>query len=206
MRNPMAKHGQAACRAALMIAAALMLAALLPAWALADEVTYTDTDKKNLDNPDNTYVIKGDGVEDVNGNYFTVPDNKSSESEPIVIILDNVNRSQAGKSPDGSFIKIGKGNYVIVKLRGANRIVAGEDKQVGSNDGMAGIHVSAGSTVKVTSEAGDGLTDGSLEVHGGGVDRHAGQLGQPSQHASRPGQPGPGSSQHASQPGKHVRR
>ncbi len=129
---------------------------------------YKDTDKKTFDDPGTTYIIHGQGSLKKDGNYFTVKSNKSSEGNPIVIILDNVNRSQEGKSPDKSFITIESGNYVIIKLRGNNYIKAGEDKQVGSNDGMAGIHVSDGSTVKVTSENGDGSTSGSLEVYGGG--------------------------------------
>ena len=85
-----------------------------------------------------------------------------------MIILDNVNRSQDGESPDSSFLTINSGNYVIVKLRGKNYIAAGEDGGLLSKKGKAGIHVSDGSTVKVTSENGDGSTDGTLEVHGGG--------------------------------------
>ena len=135
----------------------------------AASTTYNDDDKKDLDDPNTVYTLKGSGSCKKDGNYFTVPSDKSSESDPIVIILDNVNRSQDGKSPDSSFITIKSGNYVIVKLRGTNYIQAGEDKQAfSSNDGMAGIHVSKGATVKVTSEEGDGSTSGSLEVHGGG--------------------------------------
>ena len=156
----------------LGILVALALSLLLPAYALASEVVYQDTDKKDLDNPDNTYVIRGNGPgEDqrkTDGNYFTVPKDKSSADKPITIILDNVNRSQSGKSPDSSFITIKSGNYVIIKLRGSNYIQAGEDSQLGSNDGMAAIHVSKGATVKVTSEAGDGSTEGALEARGAG--------------------------------------
>ena len=136
--------------------------------AFASETTYDDDSKKNLDDTDVTYRIVGGGKERVNGNYFTVPKNKSSESEPIVIILDNVNRSQVDKSPDKSFITIEEGNYVIIKLRGKNIIRAGENKQLGSNDGMSALHVAKGSTMKVTSEEGDGSESGSLEAYGGG--------------------------------------
>jgi len=77
---------------------------------MAGETKYDDDSKKNLDDPNVTYTIVGSGKERVNGNYFTVPKNKSSESEPIVIILDNVNCSQVDKSPDKSFITIEEGN------------------------------------------------------------------------------------------------
>ena len=96
-----------------------------PLPVMASETTYDDDSKKNLDDPDVTYRIVGNGEKHVNGNYFTVPKDKSSESNPIVIILDNVYRSQIDKSPDNSFITIEKGNYVIVKLRGKNIIQAG---------------------------------------------------------------------------------
>ena len=57
---------------------------------------------------------------------------------------------------------------MIVKLRGTNTIVGGEEEGVGSNDGTAGIHVSQGATLKVTSEQGDGSTEGSFTAKGGG--------------------------------------
>ncbi len=159
-------------RMLLSILVVLSLGLLMPSRALAGEVVYDDTEKKDLDNPDNTYVIRGDGPgEDqrkTDGDYFTVPKDKSSADRPITIILDNVNRSQSGKSPDSSFITIKSGNYVVIKLRGSSYIQAGEDSQLGSNDGMAAIHVSKGATVKVTSEAGDGSTEGTLEARGAG--------------------------------------
>ncbi|MBR3327906.1 MAG: hypothetical protein IKG22_11355 [Atopobiaceae bacterium] len=97
-----------------------------------------------------------------------MPGNKSSEENPLVIILDNVNRTQEGCSPTNSFVTIAANNYVIVKLRGTNTIVGGEEEGVGSNDGTAGIHVSQGATLKVTSEQGDGSTEGSITAKGGG--------------------------------------
>ncbi len=143
----------------------------------AGTTVYNDGEKQTLNNPDTTYIIQGngqngaglDGNED--GDYFTVPENSSSEGRPITIILDNVNRSQEGKSPDSSFLTIESGNYVIVKLRGTNYIKAGKDEQFFSvsDDGMAAIHVSPGSTVKVTSENGDGSTEGTLTAIGGGA-------------------------------------
>lgn len=146
----------------------LLAVCVLEGEALAGEKVFADTEKQSLDDPGTTYVLRGSGSLQTDGDYFTVPSGKSSEDRPIVIILDNVNRSQEGKSPDKSFITIDKDNYVIVKLRGNNVIKAGEDAQIGSNDGMAAIHVSSGSTLKVTSEEGDGSTSGSLEARGGG--------------------------------------
>ncbi len=134
----------------------------------ASTTVFQDDACATLNDPDTTYVLQGGGSCREDGNYFTVSSGASSAAKPLTIILDNVNRSQDGKSPNYSFITIESGNYVIIKLKGQNYIRAGEDKQIGSNDGMAGIHVANGSTVKVTSVEGDGSLSGSLEVHGGG--------------------------------------
>lgn len=95
---------------------------------LADgTVQYDDDDKAELKDPNTTYIIKGSGTLHKDGNYFTVPADVSSSDHPLTIILDNVNRSQSGKSPDSSYITIQSGNYVVIKLRGSNYIEAGAD-------------------------------------------------------------------------------
>ena len=99
---------------------------LMGGTAQAGEVVYRDDEKHDLNDPGTTYIIRGDGTQHKSGNYFSVPANCSSEENPIVIILENVNRTQADCSPGGSFINIWSGNYVIVKLCGENTVVAGE--------------------------------------------------------------------------------
>ncbi|MBR3234659.1 MAG: Ig-like domain repeat protein [Atopobiaceae bacterium] len=172
----MAKRKGLTCRALGMALLLLMTAiCAVPQLAFAGTVTYSDDASATLDDPGTTYILLGDGSEHKNSNYFTVPSDKSSEANPIVVILDNVNRSQEGEDPDSSFLTIDSGNYVIIKLRGNNIIKAGTDDHIiDSDDGMAGIHVSTDSTVKVTSEEGDGSTEGSLDVHGGGGDKYGG--------------------------------
>ena len=141
---------------------------LMGGTAQAGEVVYRDDEKHDLNDPGTTYIIRCDGTQHKSGNYFSVPANCSSEENPIVIILENVNRTQADCSPGGSFINIWSGNYVIVKLRGENTVVAGEQSEAGSNDGMAVINVPEGSTMKLTSDSGDGSTEGKLTATGGG--------------------------------------
>ncbi|MBP3884400.1 MAG: hypothetical protein J6D54_05620 [Olsenella sp.] len=147
---------------------ALIAATLLCGTAVAGEVECADDERKDLSDHSTTYVIRGDGSEHKSGNYFYVPKDSSSAENPLTIVLADVNRSQAGCDPSHSFITIAEGNYVIVRLRGTNTIVGGEQEGVGSNDGMAGIHVSQGAILKVTSDEGDGSTEGSLTAQGGG--------------------------------------
>lgn len=139
----------------------------------ASVVRIRDDDKVNLDTPGTQYELFGSGERVKDGNFFTVPDNRSNEGSPIIIVLDNVNRTQSGKSPDNAFINIKPGNYVIIKLRGNNYIESGQN----GTSGKAGIHVSAGSTVKVTSEEGDGSTAGTLDIYGGGKKYGAAGIG-----------------------------
>lgn len=137
--------------------------------ALAQTVTYEDTDtKKELSNPSDTYVIQGDGKAHKGDNHFTVPAGKSSEHSPIRITLKNVNYSQYDEDPSYAFITIEEGNYVIISLDGNNTIIGGENEQVGDNNGMAAINVDEGSTLKITSISGDGSTNGKLVAKGGG--------------------------------------
>ena len=135
----------------------------------ASTKTYKDSDSAELSDPSVTYVIEGTGSPRIGTNYFKVPKGKSSKDKPITIILDNVRYSQEDKSPKYSFIHIESDNYVIIKLRGTNIIKAWSHQEtLGSNDGMSAIHVSNDSTVKITSEDGDGKTTGSLQAYGGG--------------------------------------
>ncbi len=154
---------------ALIAGIVTMLIALPARQALAQTVTYKDTDnKKELDNPSNTYVIQGDGKLHKDDNHFTIPSDSSSEGHPIRITLKNVNVSQDGEDPSYAFITIEEGNYVIISLEGTNTITGGENEQVGDNNGMAAINVDEGSTLKVTSSSGDGSTNGKLVAKGGG--------------------------------------
>lgn len=147
----------------------MVLMALPARQALAQTVTYKDTDnKKELDNPSNTYVIQGDGKLHKDDNHFTVPSDSSSEGHPIRITLKNVNVSQDGEDPSYAFITIEEGNYVIISLDGNNTITGGENEQVGDNNGMAAINVDEGSTLKITSASGDGSANGKLVAKGGG--------------------------------------
>lgn len=114
-----------------------------------------------------------------------MPKDSSSAENPLTIVLADVNRSQAGCDPSHSFITIAEGNYVIVRLRGTNTIVGGEQEGVGSNDGMAGIHVSQGATLKVTSDEGDGAQfsedggeKGLVKITGGTIDAKGGGNGE----------------------------
>ncbi len=130
---------------------------------------FYDDDGGDIDNPNTDYRITNIGHRTNTSNYFHVPKGKSSSSDPITITLDGVNVNQDDEDSDKSYITIDSNNYVIIKLKGDNYIQAGVDEQfLGSDDGMAGIHVSKGATVKVTSSSGDGSTEGFLEVHGGG--------------------------------------
>ena len=153
-----------------LIALVMVIGMALPArQAFAGTVTYKDADnKKELDNPSNTYVIQGDGKLHKGDNHFTVPSDSSSEGHPIRITLKNVNVSQDGEDPSYAFITIEEGNYVIISLDGTNSITGGENVQVGDNNGMAAINVDEGSTLKVTSSSGDGSTNGKLVAKGGG--------------------------------------
>lgn len=159
-------------RIAALLGLFLVISCLLPARALADEVVYSDDDRKDLNDASVTYIIRGNGPGSDNlhksGNYFYVPAGTSSEDNSLTIILENVNRSQDGCNPQHSFIDICNNNYVIVKLRGTNYIKSGEQSEIGSNDGMSAISVREDATLKVTSDAGDGSTEGSLEAYGGG--------------------------------------
>ena len=139
----------------------------------ANVVRIPDKNKADLDTPGTQYELYGSGERVKDGNYFTVPDNRSNAGSPIIIVLDNVDRTQSGKSPDNAFINIKPGNYVIIKLRGNNYIESGQN----GTSGKAGIHVSAGSTVKVTSEEGDGSTAGTLDIYGGGKKYGAAGIG-----------------------------
>ena len=90
--------------------------------AEASSVTLNDKDGGTLSDAGTVYVIKGDGTQHVTTNYLDVPENASTESSPITIILDGVNISQEDKSPKHSFIHIEKGNYVVIKLRSSNYV------------------------------------------------------------------------------------
>lgn len=131
--------------------------------------TFNDSDGGTISDPDTEYTIKGSGSRITSTKYFDVPEGKSSQSDPITIILDGVNITQEDKSPDHSFIHIEGDNYVIIKLRNRNYVRAWSHQEtLSSNDGMSAIHVSKDSTVKITSEQGDGSTEGSLTAYGGG--------------------------------------
>lgn len=156
-------------RAAVVMLLFFICAVLMTARADAATVTFRDSDGGTLSDPDTEYTIKGSGSRKTSTKYFDVPEGKSSQAEPITIILDGVNITQEDKSPDHSFIHIEENNYVIIKLRNTNYIRAWSHQEVlSSNDGMSAIHVSKDATVKITSEQGDGSTSGSLEAYGGG--------------------------------------
>ena len=62
------------------------LMALPARQALAQTVTYKDTDnKKELDNSGDTYVIQGDGKLHKDDNHFTVPSDSSSKGTPFAL-------------------------------------------------------------------------------------------------------------------------
>ena len=121
----MPSHSLFLRRVIVTVCLSLVATLLLCGTALAGEVTYGDNERRDLDDHNTTYVIRGDGTTHKSGNYFYVPGNKSSEENPLVIILDNVNRTQEGCSPTNSFITIAANNYVIVKLRGTINATGG---------------------------------------------------------------------------------
>lgn len=156
-------------RAAVVMLLFFICTVLMTARADAADVTFKDSDGGTLSDPDTTYVIEGSGSEVTSTKYFNVPSGSSSSSRPITVILDNVNVTQKDRSPDHSFIHVEGSNYVIIKLRNSNRITAWSHQETaGSNDGMSAVHVSNDATVKITSEEGDGSTEGSLTAYGGG--------------------------------------
>ena len=156
-------------RAAVVMLLFFICTILMTVQADAATVTFRDSDGGTLSDPDTTYVIEGSGSEVTSTKYFNVPSGSSSSSRPITVILDDVNVTQKDRSPDHSFIHVEGSNYVIIKLRNSNRITAWSHQETaGSNDGMSAVHVSNDATVKITSEQGDGSTEGSLTAYGGG--------------------------------------
>ena len=144
-------------RAAMVLLLFFICMGASPVQASAASKTFSDSDGGTISDPGTTYTIKGNGTKKTSTKYFNVPKGKSSQSKPIVIVLDSVNITQEDKSPDHSFIHIEENNYVIIKLRNTNSIRAWSHQEtLGSNDGMSAIHVSKGSTVKLTSYDGDG--------------------------------------------------
>ena len=101
-------HKQHSCVQHILVAllAAFVATVLLGSTALAGEVVCRDDEKHDLTDPSTTYIIRGDGTQHKSGNYFNIPRDCSSEEHPIVIILENVNRTQAGCDSGGSFINM----------------------------------------------------------------------------------------------------
>ena len=81
------RHLLTCLRVLVLIAGIGMTLMALPArQAFAGTVTYKDTDnKKELDNPSNTYVIQGDGKLHKDDNHFTVPRDSSSKGTPFAL-------------------------------------------------------------------------------------------------------------------------
>lgn len=157
-----------ACGILLLLLGLLLCPGTLPASA-EGETLLADKDGGTLSDTNTIYVIRGDGTRDASTNYFNVPENTGTETSPVRIVLDNVNITQRDLSPKHSFIHIEEGSYVEIKLRNSSFIEAWSHQEtLSSNDGMSAIHVSKNSTVKITSEEGDGRESGSLEAHGGG--------------------------------------
>jgi hypothetical protein len=144
---------------------------LLPLVASAATVEVSETADFEFDDPSTEYVVYGRHermADSVNGNHLVVPAGSSSEANPIRITLDRVAITQENRNPKKSFLTVEKNNYVVVRLLGDNYVRAWSHDEFGSDDGMAGLHVAAGATLKVTSADGDGSTNGTLSVRGGG--------------------------------------
>jgi hypothetical protein len=167
-------------RAVIAAAFLVFVFALAPCRTFAEEQRYSQSAEDSPQLSDNTveYVIFNDeGGEGKTGGYFMVPENKGTEDKPVTIILDNVNVSQEGMDPEHSFIHIKKGSHVLIRLRGTNRITAGKNKQFGSDDGMACIHVSEGATLTIDSDSEPGSNSGKLIAKGGGDDYGGAAIG-----------------------------
>ena len=103
-KNSIIDHLLKTCGTLILL---VFLVCLFPLAVNADgETVLADDAGGTLSDTDTVYVIQGDGTLKNTTNYFNVPEGTSSESDPITIILDDVNYSQENKSPAHSFIHI----------------------------------------------------------------------------------------------------